>query len=139
LAVSSDDPSEEVTAESSPAEVPNDEPSPFTALEDKAEAQEDARGQVSTATAEAPRLDVVLDIPVRLSVELGRTEISIREVVNLGRGSMIELDRSAGEPLDVRVNGVLIGRGEVVVINEDRLGLRFTEVVSHAERVKRLS
>jgi flagellar motor switch protein FliN len=87
---------------------------------------------------EAPRLDLVLDIPVRLSVELGRTEIPIRDVVNLGRGSLIELDGSPGAPLDVRVNGVLIGRGEVVVINEERLGLRFVEVVSQAERIKRL-
>jgi flagellar motor switch protein FliN/FliY len=86
----------------------------------------------------AGRLDLVLDIPVRLTVELGRTEISIRDVVNLGRGSVIELDRSLGEALDVRVNGVLIGRGEIVVVNEERLGLRFTEVVSQAERVSRL-
>jgi flagellar motor switch protein FliN/FliY len=87
---------------------------------------------------EVPRLDLVLDIPVRLSVELGRTEIPIRDVVNLGRGSLIELDSSPGAALDVRVNGVLIGRGEVVVINEERLGLRFVEVVSPAERIKRL-
>jgi flagellar motor switch protein FliN/FliY len=79
----------------------------------------------------------VLDVPVWLSVELGRTEIEIREVVNLGRGSMIELDRGPGAPLDVRVNGVLIGRGEIVLINDERLGLRFLEVVSPAERIKR--
>lgn len=84
-----------------------------------------------------PRLDLVLDVPVWLSVELGRTEIPIRDVVGLGRGSMIELDRGPGAPLDVRVNGVLIGRGEIVLINEERLGLRFLEVVSPAERVKR--
>ena len=96
-------------------------------------------GNDVTEAADAARLDLVLDIPVRLSVELGRAEIPIREVVSLGRGSMIELDRSPGEPLDVRVNGVLIGRGEVVVINEDRLGLRFIEVASQAERVKRLA
>jgi flagellar motor switch protein FliN/FliY len=83
-------------------------------------------------------LDLVLDIPVRLSVELGRTEIPIREIVTLGRGSVIELDGIPGAPLDVSVNGVLIGRGEVVVINEERLGLRFIEVASQAERIKRL-
>jgi len=104
-------------------------PSPSAASEESAGA----------AIAEAAQLDLVLDVPVRLSVELGRAEIPIREVVNLGRGSMIELDRSPGAPLDVRVNGVLIGRGEVVVINEERLGLRFIEVASQAERVKRLS
>jgi flagellar motor switch protein FliN/FliY len=135
LAVIGDDPTEEAAAELAMPAVPDDEPSPFASLEAGAEAQEEPQPHVSAATGGPPRLDLVLDIPVRLSVELGRTEISIREVVNLGRGSMIELDRSAGEPLDVRVNGVLIGRGEVVVINEDRLGLRFTEVVSHAGRI----
>lgn len=90
------------------------------------------------AGADPGRLDLVFDVPVRLSVELGRAEIPIRDVVNLGRGSVIELDRSPGEALDVRCNGVLIGRGEIVVVNEERLGLRFVEVVSQAERVKRL-
>ena len=85
------------------------------------------------------RLDLVLDVPVCLSVELGRTEVPIRDVVTLGRGSIIELDRGPGTPLDVRVNGVLIGRGEVVLVDAERLGLRFVEVVSQAERVKRLS
>ena len=69
----------------------------------------------------------------------GRTEVPIRDVVNLGRGSIIELDRGPGTPLDVRVNGVLVGRGEVVLVNAERLGLRFVEVVSQAERMKRLS
>ena len=82
-------------------------------------------------------LDFVLDVPVRLSVELGRTQIPIRDVVNIGRGAIIELDGAPGAPLDVRVNGVLIGRGEVVVIDEERLGLRFVEVVSQAERAGR--
>ncbi|HEX3954301.1 MAG TPA: flagellar motor switch protein FliN [Stellaceae bacterium] len=93
-------------------------------------------GTVEAVTNQA-RLDLVLDVPVWLSVELGRTEIPIREVVNLGRGSMVELDRGPGAPLDVRVNGVLIGRGEIVLINDERLGLRFLEVVSPAERTKR--
>jgi flagellar motor switch protein FliN len=80
----------------------------------------------------------VFDVPVCLSVELGRTEVPIRDVVNIGRGSIIELDRGPGTPLDVRVNGVLIGRGEVVLVNADKLGLRFVEVVSPTERVKRM-
>jgi flagellar motor switch protein FliN/FliY len=88
--------------------------------------------------APAMSLDLVLDVTVRLSVELGRTEIPIREVVNIGRGSIIELDGAPGDPLDVRVNGVLVGRGEIVVINEERLGLRFVDVVSQAERVSHL-
>jgi len=83
------------------------------------------------------RLELVFDVPVRLSIELGRTEISIREVVNFGRGSIVELDRAPGAPLDVSVNGVLIGRGEIVLVNEERLGLRFIEVINHADRPKR--
>jgi len=87
---------------------------------------------------EPGKLDLVLDIPLRLSVELGRTELPIRDVMRLGRGSVVELDRGPGAPLDVRVNGVLIGRGEVVVVNDDKLGLRFVEVVSQLERAKRI-
>ena len=83
------------------------------------------------------RIDLVFDVPVCLSVELGRTEMPIRDVVNLGRGSIIELDRGPGTPLDVRVNGVLIGRGEVVLVNEEKLGLRFVEVVSQADGQRR--
>lgn len=90
-----------------------------------------------TGEPAAGRLDFVLDVPVRLSVELGRTQIPIRDVVNIGRGAIIELDGAPGAPLDVRVNGVLIGRGEVVVIDEERLGLRFVEVVGQAERAGR--
>ncbi len=89
-------------------------------------------------TADPGKLDLVLDIPLRLSVELGRTELPIRDVMRLGRGSVVELDRGPGAPLDVRVNGVLIGRGEVVVVNEEKLGLRFVEVVSQLERAKRI-
>jgi flagellar motor switch protein FliN len=140
--MTSDDPPPETPPQSSTPAAAEEERSPYAVLEPQA----DSRGglaengeHVGAATAEATRLDLVLDIPVRLSVELGRTEIPIREVVNLGRGSMIELDGSPGAPLDVRVNGVLIGRGEVVVINEERLGLRFIEVASQAERIKRLS
>ena len=88
---------------------------------------------------EPPRLDFVLNIPVRLSVELGRAEMPIREVFNIDRGAVIELDRSVGQPLDVRVNGVLIGHGEIVVVEGERLGLRFVDVVSAAERATRLT
>lgn len=115
-----------------------DDPSPFASLEPV----RNGAGPVALATegdsASASRLDLVLDVPVCLSVELGRTEVPIRDVVNIGRGSIIELDRGPGAPLDVRVNGVLVGRGEVVLVNAERLGLRFVEVVSQAERVKRL-
>jgi flagellar motor switch protein FliN len=112
------------------------EASPFAALEPSSEGARPAPSETNDPSV--GRLDLVFDVPVCLSVELGRTEVPIRDVVNIGRGSIIELDRGPGTPLDVRVNGVLIGRGEVVLVNADKLGLRFVEVVSQAERVKRL-
>lgn len=83
------------------------------------------------------KLEVILDIPVRLSMEVGNTEISIRNLLQLNQGSVIELDRRAGEPLDVLVNGTLIAHGEVVVVNE-KFGIRLTDVISTSERIKRL-
>ena len=85
----------------------------------------------------APDLDVILDIPVRISMEVGSTEISIRNLLHLTQGSVIELDRLAGEPLDVLVNGTLIAHGEVVVVNE-KFGIRMTDVISPSERIKKL-
>ncbi len=82
-------------------------------------------------------LDVILDVPVTLSMEIGRTRISIRNLLQLNQGSVVELDRLAGEPMDVMVNGTLIARGEVVVVN-DKFGIRLTDVISPAERVRRL-
>ena len=102
------------------------------------EASRGAPMAASPDNGEGGKLDLVMDIPLRLSVELGRTEIPIRDVMRLGRGSMVELDRGPGAPLDVRVNGVLIGRGEVVVVNEEKLGLRFVDVVSQVERARRV-
>jgi flagellar motor switch protein FliN len=82
-------------------------------------------------------LDVILDIPVTLSMEIGRTRLPIRNLLQLNQGSVVELERLAGEPMDVLVNGTLIARGEVVVINE-RYGIRLTDVISPAERVRKL-
>lgn len=82
-------------------------------------------------------LDVILDIPVSIAMEVGRTSISIRNLLQLNQGSVIELDRLAGEPLDVLVNGTLIAHGEVVVVNE-KFGIRMTDVISPSERIKRL-
>ncbi len=82
-------------------------------------------------------LDLILDVPVTLSMEIGRTQISIRNLLQLNQGSVVELDRLAGEPMDVLVNGTLIAHGEVVVVNE-KFGIRLTDVVSPAERVRRL-
>lgn len=89
------------------------------------------------AAASSPDLDMILDIPVRLSMEVGNTQISIRNLLQLGQGSVIELDRLAGEPLDVLVNGTLIAHGEVVVVN-DKFGIRMTDVISPSERIKKL-
>ncbi|HTC15421.1 MAG TPA: flagellar motor switch protein FliN [Steroidobacteraceae bacterium] len=88
----------------------------------------------------APRdvnLDVILDVPVTLSMEVGRTRIPIRNLLKLNQGSVVELDRAAGEALDVFVNGTLIAHGEVVVVN-DKFGIRLTDVVSPAERLRKL-
>jgi flagellar motor switch protein FliN/FliY len=86
----------------------------------------------------SPDLDVILDIPVKMSMEVGNTQITIRNLLQLTQGSVIELDRLAGEPLDVLVNGTLIAHGEVVVVNE-KFGIRMTDVVSPSERIKKLS
>jgi flagellar motor switch protein FliN len=82
-------------------------------------------------------LDVILDVPVTISLEVGRARIPIRNLLQLNQGSVVELERAAGEPLDVYVNDTLIAQGEVVVVN-DRFGVRLTDVVSPAERIKRL-
>jgi flagellar motor switch protein FliN/FliY len=82
-------------------------------------------------------LDAILDIPVTISMEIGRTHISIRNLLQLNQGSVVELDRLAGEPMDVLVNGTLVAHGEVVVVNE-KFGIRLTDVISPAERVKKL-
>lgn len=84
-----------------------------------------------------PNLEVIMDIPVTIAMEVGSTEIAIRNLLQLNQGSVIELDRLAGEPLDVKVNGTLIAHGEVVMVNE-KFGIRLTDVVSPSERIKRL-
>lgn len=83
------------------------------------------------------KLDAVLDVPVTVSMEIGRTRVNIRNLLQLNQGSVIELDRLAGEPMDVLVNGTLIAQGEVVVVNE-KFGIRLTDIVSPVDRVKKL-
>lgn len=85
----------------------------------------------------ANSLDMILDIPITVAVEIGRTRISISELLKLNQGSVVELDRLAGEPMDITVNGTLIAHGEVVVVNE-KFGVRLTDVVSAPERVRKL-
>ncbi len=82
-------------------------------------------------------LDVILDVPVTLSLEVGRTRIPIRNLLQLNQGSVVELERAAGEPLDVYINGTLIAHGEVVVVNE-KFGIRLTDVISPQERIRKL-
>ena len=83
------------------------------------------------------KLDVILDIPVTIAMEIGRTKLSIRHLLQLNQGSVVELDRLAGEPMDVLVNGTLVAHGEVVVVNE-KFGIRLTDVISPADRIKNL-
>jgi len=90
-----------------------------------------------TPAGESGDLDLILDIPVTLTVELGRTKIPIKHIMQLAQGSVIELDALAGEPMDVLVNGCLIAQGEVVVVNE-KFGIRLTDIVTPSERMRRL-
>jgi flagellar motor switch protein FliN len=83
-------------------------------------------------------LDMILDIPVKLSVELGRTKITIKNLLQLAHGSVVELDAMAGEPMDVLVNGTLIAQGEVVVVN-DKFGIRLTDIITPSERMRKLN
>lgn len=113
---------EQADAESSAAKP---SPAPLNKLDDEGKPRTDVD------------LDMVLDIPVTISMEIGRTRISIRNLLQLSQGSVVELDRLAGEPMDVLVNDTLIAHGEVVVVN-DKFGIRLTDVISAAERIKKL-
>ena len=99
---------------------------------------DDQENSQSIESNEEVNLDVILDVPVVISMEIGRTQISIRNLLQLNQGSVVELERFVGEGLDVLVNGMLIAHGEVVVIN-DKFGIRLTDVISPSERVKRLA
>jgi flagellar motor switch protein FliN/FliY len=90
------------------------------------------------AAAQRTDLDMILDIPVQLEVQLGRTKIAIKNLLQLAQGSVVELDGMAGEPMDVLVNGCLIAQGEVVVVN-DKFGIRLTDVITPSERIRKLN
>ena len=92
----------------------------------------------SNASGAGNDINMILDIPVQLTVELGRTRIPIKNILQLAQGSVVELDAMAGEPMDVLVNGFLIAQGEVVVVN-DKFGIRLTDIVTPSERMRRLS
>jgi len=114
------------------------------AMDEQAEAEaaetvelEELKEDAPISNEEKRKLDTILDIPVTISMEVGRSHISIRNLLQLNQGSVVELDRVAGESLDVLVNGTLIAHGEVVVVN-DKFGIRLTDVISQIERIKKL-
>jgi flagellar motor switch protein FliN/FliY len=94
-------------------------------------------GQTQKNEGPSRRLDMLLDVPLEVQVELGRTRMTIQDLLQLGPGSVIELDKVAGEALDILVNGRLVARGEAVVVN-DKFGIRITDIVSPQERIQRL-
>ena len=112
---------------SDPQDAPDYQPAEFQNLE----------ADSANRSNENTNLDMILDIPVTISLEIGRAKISIRNLMQLNQGSVVELDRLTGEPLDVLVNGTLIAHGEVVMVNE-KFGIRLTDVISAAERVQNL-
>ena len=99
--------------------------------------EDNSTSKAPLSVEERKKLDAILDIPVTISMEVGQAKISIRNLLQLNQGSVIELERLAGEPLDVIVNGTLIAHGEVVVVN-DKFGIRLTDVISQVERIKKL-
>lgn len=105
---------------------------------EEAGAEADTESPMQSRSASAKNLEVVLDIPVRLSMEVGNTNISIRKLLQLSKGSIVELARSAGEPLDVLVNGTLVATGEVVVVNE-KFGVRLLDVISPEQRIQSIN
>lgn len=105
---------------------------------DELEDESSALSELDKEASEQKKLTDILDIPVTISLEVGRNLISIRNLLQLNQGSVVELNRLAGEPLDVMVNGTLIAHGEVVVVN-DKYGIQLTDVVSQTERIKKLN
>ena len=94
--------------------------------------------EASAASGSLQDIDLIMDIPVKLTVELGRTKMTIKELLRLTQGSVVSLDGLAGEPLDILINGYLIAQGEVVVVN-DKYGVRITDIITPSERMRRLS
>ena len=139
---------DETTPETTPENATPQPPPPPPGAPPEGDAAPADDGQVSPASLETlaadpgksagvANLEAILDIPVSLSMEIGRTQISIKNLLQLNQGSVVALDRLAGEPMDVLVNGTLIAHGEVVVVNE-KFGIRLTDVISAQDRVKKL-
>ena len=134
---STDDSMDDWAAAMEEAGTPMEESTSGSALQAENVTLDNLESSVSSGVGDDINLDVILDIPVTISMEIGSTKINIRNLLQLNQGSVIELDRMAGEPLDVVVNGTLIAHGEVVVVNE-KFGIRLTDIISPAERVKKL-
>lgn len=116
---------EDNTAQALPADLPVEAP------------KEEAKPAAGLGGAKDRNLELILDIPLRVSVELGRTKMVVTDLLNLGQGSVIELNKLAGEPMEVLVNDKLVARGEAVVVNE-KFGVRLTDIISPKERVEQL-
>ena len=136
-------PAQDATAAEWAAAVAENKPEP--ASEVATAVEQAAPAQFASFAAGTPGLpgagndlNMILDIPVQLTVELGRTRIPIKQILQLAQGSVVELETLAGEPMDVLVNGYLIAQGEVVVVN-DKFGIRLTDIVTPSERMRRLS
>ncbi|WP_110677648.1 MULTISPECIES: flagellar motor switch protein FliN [Salinicola] len=139
------DPEPEPAAKPAPKQEPKPEPKPnkqdsddaafVSAADERSMFQSFDEGSPSHSTRD---LGVIMDIPVKLSVELGRTRITIKQLLELAQGSVVELDGLAGEPMDILINGYLIAQGEVVVV-DDKYGIRITEIITPSERVQKLN
>lgn len=128
----------DVPADDAPSEAPaSDAPVDTAVVAESADVFKPFNGG-ELSNAKPRELEMVMEIPVTLSVELGRTRLSIRELLDLAKGSIVELEGLAGEPMDIMVNGYLIAQGEVVVI-EDSYGIRVTDIITPAERLQRLN
>lgn len=118
-------------------EIKVEEPNNVEQINVKKMADEIHAGDDALNKLRVQNLDFVLDIPLKVTVELGRTNVLIKDLLMLGQGSILELDKSAGEALDIYVNGKLIAKGEVVVVNE-KFGIRITDIISPVERIESL-
>jgi flagellar motor switch protein FliN len=126
-----------MSGENTPQETSGPSAADIAAAEAMMAGQSVAPAAPSAPSTSDVNLEVILDVPVTLSLEVGRTRLPIRSLLQLNQGSVVELERAAGEPLDVFVNGTLVAHGEVVVVNE-KFGIRLTDVISPTERIRKL-
>lgn len=135
-----EDPWAAAMAEQEAAEQPEADEEPTKAAPQAKSASDEVFRPLNAEQSNAPSrdLEMIMDIPVKLTVELGRTKLTIKQLLELAQGSVIELEGLAGEPMDILINGYLIAQGEVVVI-EDKYGIRITEIITPSERIHKLN